>query len=363
VSELLRTVADFRAVNEETRTIDVVASTDALDSHGTILEQKWDLTRYLQNPVVLWAHNSGLGTPEPPIGFASDVRVENGQLKATVTLVDEKASALAEKVWQGVKQKSIRGLSVGFRSKTTRVEKRDDKEIVILTDNTLFEISLVPVPSNPDTLAAMRSLALESSHAAETSKTTAHMGTQETTNMRNVAKALGLSEDASEADVLARIAVLNTQTRTLDVHRSAIDELTGKTGSESVGTVRGWKDEAARAGELARRAAELEAAAVLRSVEAMLDAKIAEGYVEPAKRASLLKIGMRDVEDLRSYLAECKTKIVKIGDAPPELRSPGDGADVTTVTDEDRTLAKAFGTTVESVLADKKRAAESKRVA
>lgn len=367
MSELLRAAVNLRMLEEKSRSVEVVASTASLDSHGTVLEQKWDLTRYEANPVVLWAHNSGLGQAEPPIGYASDVRVESGQLKAKVTFVDAEASPLAERVWAGVKQKSIRGLSVGFRSRSSRVEQRDGKDIVVLSDNELFEISFVPVPSNSETLAALRACALgvvttpATPVAQPATITTAHEG-QEKENMRNVAKALGLSDDANETECLARIASLTTQSRALDLHRSAIDELTGKTGSESVGTVRGWKDEAARAGELAKRSAELEAAAVLRSVEAMLDAKIAEGYVEPAKRASLLKIGVRDVEDLRSYLAECKTKIVQIGASAPPLPSAPSASDINTVTDEDRAAAKAFGTTVESILADKKTAA-SKRVA
>ena len=34
-----------------------VASTEDIDSHWTKLKQNWDLTRYLENPVLLWSHN------------------------------------------------------------------------------------------------------------------------------------------------------------------------------------------------------------------------------------------------------------------------------------------------------------------
>src|SRR5262245_61773536 len=60
-----------RAVRDESRSIEVVASSDAIDSYGEIVEQKWDLSRYEQNPVVLYAHDKS----ELPIGRASNLRV------------------------------------------------------------------------------------------------------------------------------------------------------------------------------------------------------------------------------------------------------------------------------------------------
>ena len=38
--------AVVRSIDAERRTVDVVASTEAEDSHGTILVQDWDLARY-----------------------------------------------------------------------------------------------------------------------------------------------------------------------------------------------------------------------------------------------------------------------------------------------------------------------------
>lgn len=151
-------------LDETNRTFAVVASTDAVDSHGHVVEQDWDLRRYQANPVVLYGHRHN----ELPIGSASDVRVEAGSLHATIRLVDGKANPLAEQVFELVRQGALRAVSVGFRPKRTRKEKRDDAEVTVLSGNELLEISVVPVPSNAETLArSARALGLSTGMTAE----------------------------------------------------------------------------------------------------------------------------------------------------------------------------------------------------
>lgn len=144
------------SVSEESRSVDVIASTDALDAHGTILRQNWQLERYADNPVVLYAHDQC----ELPIGLASNVRVEDGSLRATLTFSTEDLNPQAEQIWKNVKAKVIRGVSVGFWPHSVSFETKDDRDFIVLDDNELFEISIVPVGSNPETLAQMRQRAL-----------------------------------------------------------------------------------------------------------------------------------------------------------------------------------------------------------
>jgi len=148
------------SLSKETRSVRVVASTAALDSYDESVEQSWKLDRYEQNPVVLYRHNQSSGMfgslsaeETLPIGYASDVRVENGALEATLNFVTAEANPMAEKVWQQFQQGGIRAVSVGFRPHTVREEKRDDKEVFVLADNELFEISAVPIPANPEAVA------------------------------------------------------------------------------------------------------------------------------------------------------------------------------------------------------------------
>jgi HK97 family phage prohead protease len=141
---------EVKTINESGRSIDCIASTETVDSYGDIVEQVWNLQRYLANPVVLFAHNSR----ELPIGHAENVRVESGALRARIIFATADANPKAEQVWQSVRQKTLRGVSVGFYPNAVREEKRDGRSVLVLSDNELHEISVVPVPANPD--AVMR---------------------------------------------------------------------------------------------------------------------------------------------------------------------------------------------------------------
>lgn len=155
-ADVLGFTARVRAVAADKRTVDVIASTDAQDRYGEIVEQVWQLDAYQANPVVLYAHDSR----ELPIGKAENIRVEDGQLVATLRFVGAEVNPRAEQVWQLVQEGVLRAVSVGFIPHTYRWEKRDDREVLVLTDNELVEISVVPVPANPEALARMRARAL-----------------------------------------------------------------------------------------------------------------------------------------------------------------------------------------------------------
>lgn len=163
---------EVRAIDEKTRSIEVVASTDAVDLHGTILVQDWEedggLDRFRQNPVILWAHNASLGLDELPIGRASETRMEDGKLVARIEFAPPEVSELAERCWNAYRLKFLRAVSVGFWPRSYRWEERDGREVLVLFRNILLEISCVPIGSNPDALArSIRNLGAPSAPATE----------------------------------------------------------------------------------------------------------------------------------------------------------------------------------------------------
>ena len=215
MTALVCAALEIRGIEPAARSIDVVASTDALDSHQTRIDQSsWDLARYRRNPVVLWAHNQN--GAQPPIGFSENVRVEGGALRARIQFVDGRANPMADQVWQGVQQKSIRGLSVGFRSKKTRVVKgtsgKSEDDVMILTDNELYEISFVPVPSNSEALAEIRTRAIATSHqAATTPQEQSTMITTLTDEQRAMARAFGRTDAQALGDLNDCLALEKAQ--------------------------------------------------------------------------------------------------------------------------------------------------------
>ena len=130
------------------RVFPIVASTEDLDSYETIVESSWILDRYLKNPVVLWDHNAHLTDATLPIGTVRNLKVENGALVGEMVLASERANPRAEQVYQSIIEGTLRGVSVGFYPRDVREEMRDGREIYVLSNNELFEISLTAVPSN-----------------------------------------------------------------------------------------------------------------------------------------------------------------------------------------------------------------------
>ncbi|TXH16871.1 MAG: hypothetical protein E6R03_04765 [Hyphomicrobiaceae bacterium] len=144
----------------EDRVFTLTASTQDLDSHDSIVEASWDLERYQRNPVVLWDHNFTFDSGTLPIGTMRNLKVnENNELVGELVLASEKANPKAEQVYQLIKEGILRGVSVGFYPRDVRFEKRDNREIMILSNNELREISITPVPSNPNALIQLRSRA------------------------------------------------------------------------------------------------------------------------------------------------------------------------------------------------------------
>ena len=136
------------------RSVRVVASSAAVDSYDEIVEQSWDLSRFLANPVILWAHQSR----SMPIGYASDVGLVSGNLEMTINFVDEKANPMAPQVYESYKQGSMRAVSVGFYPRDVRMEMRDGKEVFVLANNVLLECSCTPIGANPEALAKQHAL-------------------------------------------------------------------------------------------------------------------------------------------------------------------------------------------------------------
>lgn len=159
-----------RGLDASTRSVDVLASTDSLDAHGDILEQDWDLARYKKNPVVLWHHNrfdsspysfGGAARPEDflPIGKAKNVKVTKDGLEATLVFASAELNPLADRIFKMLQEGMLNAVSVGFRPGKVTEEFKEGRSIYRLADNELREISVVPIPSNPDAVA--KSIAIE----------------------------------------------------------------------------------------------------------------------------------------------------------------------------------------------------------
>lgn len=331
------TVVD-ESVSDETRSVDVIVSSDAIDGHGTIVKQNWKLERFAANPVVLYGHNHY----ELPIGQASNVGVVDGQLRATITFSTEDLNAEAEKIWRNVRAKVIRGISAGFMPHSITFEKQNDREVMVLDDNELFEISVTPCPSNADALMQMRSMHEAQPQTPPAPEVTAqppetlgkesNMAENNDTGMTmTVARALALPVGCTEHDVLTRVV----QLRETD---SAVIALTGaKSGAEAVGALRAMKESAERLKSVEEKLAKVEAERDVQNFETLVqqakaDRKIVLATEKVARdafaRACAEGRGASEVENFRGWV-NAAPPITGAPRHQPEVRGGGAAPELT----------------------------------
>jgi HK97 family phage prohead protease len=141
------------------------ASTNDVDRHGTIVEPRGiDTTNFRTNPVFMWGHDaygSGGGPPELAnvLGRVVDYRQDANAFDIEVEWADHDRAVMARDL---VRAGFLSAVSVGFipdaDSMTTR--SIEGAEIPVYNRTELVEVSLVPVPSNPNAIALARSLKL-----------------------------------------------------------------------------------------------------------------------------------------------------------------------------------------------------------
>ncbi len=141
------------AVNEETRTVEFVISSEAVDSYRSVFKMDgWDLVNYENNPIVCYNHDAHGPNPDAIIG-TSRIYKEDGLLIGAVTFEDAETNPLAEKVFRKVKNGTLRMASISAVILKGRMGIKDageDPEVVYFTKQRLQEWSVVSIGSNPD---------------------------------------------------------------------------------------------------------------------------------------------------------------------------------------------------------------------
>lgn len=147
--------------NSNDRIIRYKFSENSVDRYNdVILSGAWQLTKFLQNPVFLWAHD----TKQPPIGRVADIGEFGGILSGSVEYMTRDQYPLADTVFEMVKNGFLNAVSVGFvplkwkpSNDRTRQGGMDFEQVDLL------EISQVPVPALATALVTARSAGIDTS--------------------------------------------------------------------------------------------------------------------------------------------------------------------------------------------------------
>jgi len=143
----------IKEIDDDKYIIRGVFSTSGEDRHGEIIDQTgWKLEEYMQNPVILFAHDQWT----PAIGKAIELKVDgNGNLAGAIQFAVEE-SELAKTIFNLYKGGFMRAFSVGFMNNKYEVDEEND--ILILKENVLYEISCVNVGANAMALATTKGI-------------------------------------------------------------------------------------------------------------------------------------------------------------------------------------------------------------
>lgn len=132
------------------RQYEFIASTADIDRDGEVIDVNgWDLKNFKKNPVIMYAHDYRT----LPIGKATKIGVSDGKLKNTVEFPPEGTYEFADIVERLVNTGYLKTESVGFiPRKWEDGDGEKNSPSRTYTKQELLEISIVPVPSNPNAL-------------------------------------------------------------------------------------------------------------------------------------------------------------------------------------------------------------------
>jgi len=162
---------ELRAVDEVERSVVFVASTNAVDTYGTVLPvDRWDLSRFAKNGVIGYQHDIYYSDDPDNVIGRGEAYVEGDALLVKVYFEPADLNKKADKVFRKIIFGSLSAVSVGFRATAPghwgKEVDGEDPNVYYYNGQELMEVSVVNIPSNPE--AVKRSAEEErAAHEAE----------------------------------------------------------------------------------------------------------------------------------------------------------------------------------------------------
>ncbi len=146
---------------QDSRVIRFCFSDDSVDRYGDTIDARgWALDAFLANPVCLFGHDAE--SVENVIGRAVKVWVEGSRLMGDVEFAAADVNPAAETVYQMLKAGYLNTVSVGFQPIEWALTKDKARPGGIdFKKQELLEISVVPIPANPNAVIQARAAGLD----------------------------------------------------------------------------------------------------------------------------------------------------------------------------------------------------------
>lgn len=214
-----------------------ILSTGSVNSYGfRLLTSGVELERFEANPIMFYNHKRGVDSDKLPIGKWVNIRIEDDKLLADAEfdLDDKFAAKIAAKVEKGV----LKAASVGFDP----IEVSSDPEDMVagqtlptVTSWSIFEASVVDLPSNGDALALMYEgevVVLDKSFdfsklsflSKDTNPTQTNPKIDKMKYPKELLSLLGLGADATDIEVLTAVQALNKRMTEAEAAKTTAEE-------------------------------------------------------------------------------------------------------------------------------------------
>jgi HK97 family phage prohead protease len=147
------------AATDGSRKVRFVFSDGSVDRSGDSIDPKgWQTESFMENPVALWAHDGS----QPPIGRASGVGAIGSKLLGDIEFMTADISPFADSIYRMVKAGFLKAVSVGFIPLEWAFTKDKSRPFGIdFSKQELLEISVCPVPCNPNALHEAKSQGID----------------------------------------------------------------------------------------------------------------------------------------------------------------------------------------------------------
>lgn len=230
-----------RLVDDARRIVRFRGTNGTIDRDGESIDPKrWDFDNYMKNPVVQFGHDYS----ERPVGRT--VKIENDgknvdfyiQFPASEEEAGEEWFKFTDSVYRMVKSGFLNATSVGFRPTVPpKVMPKGDgisSPRRVFVGQELLEISIVPVPSNPDALANAFETGVLKSCDIDSIKRIVRNETKNTENIKwaedvdSIVEEIEKSEEKNESGeevekLVAEIAALRDIVNTLSDKIDSVD--------------------------------------------------------------------------------------------------------------------------------------------
>jgi hypothetical protein len=162
------TTPDSVIRSDASRNILFRASTPTIDRYGTIIKPMGiDTKSYKKNPIFVWGHDSARRMDgEPPdiknvLGKTVRWTKQKKAFDAEVEFAEEEVNPRGHQALVMVKAGYLNASSIRFKPKKWHEEEIDGKRIIVFDRVELYDIALVTLPGNKDTLVLARDMALD----------------------------------------------------------------------------------------------------------------------------------------------------------------------------------------------------------